>query len=177
MIESPVRILGLDPGLAALGWGVIDIAAGRPVHVAHGCVRTAPGAEVARAAEIVGKVDSFLAIYHPTAVVAEAYVAGGYDRRAGRPSQASSIGVARVVGELAGLARARSLPWAEYPAAVWKPAILGRARDRAPRQAEQHAIRLRCGVWPRTDHAACALGVALYHAGELRLAMRQENAR
>jgi crossover junction endodeoxyribonuclease RuvC len=42
-----IRILGLDPGLAHMGWGVIDVAGSRLTHVAHGVIAT-------RAAEGLG---------------------------------------------------------------------------------------------------------------------------
>ena len=40
-----IRILGLDPGLAQMGWGVIDVSGSRLAHVAHGVIatRTASG--------------------------------------------------------------------------------------------------------------------------------------
>ena len=35
---ATIRILGLDPGLSRMGWGVIDMAGTRLAHVAHGVV-------------------------------------------------------------------------------------------------------------------------------------------
>ena len=35
-----IRILGLDPGLAQMGWGVIDVSGSRLSHVAHGVIAT-----------------------------------------------------------------------------------------------------------------------------------------
>ena len=35
-----IRILGLDPGLAQMGWGVIDVSGSRLAHVAHGVIAT-----------------------------------------------------------------------------------------------------------------------------------------
>ena len=37
-----IRILGLDPGLSAMGWGVIDVEGSRLAHVAHGVIVTKP---------------------------------------------------------------------------------------------------------------------------------------
>ena len=39
-----IRILGLDPGLAQMGWGVIDVSGSRLAHVAHGVIVTKPAA-------------------------------------------------------------------------------------------------------------------------------------
>src|SRR5436305_12583108 len=37
---NSIRILGLDPGLAQMGWGVIDVSGSRLAHVAHGVIAT-----------------------------------------------------------------------------------------------------------------------------------------
>ena len=37
-----IRILGLDPGLSAMGWGVIEVSGSRLGHVAHGVIATKP---------------------------------------------------------------------------------------------------------------------------------------
>ena len=34
------RIIGVDPGLASTGWGVIEAANGRLIYIAHGCIET-----------------------------------------------------------------------------------------------------------------------------------------
>lgn len=40
-----MRVLGIDPGLRNLGWGVIDVAGARLTHVANGICHSAPGEE------------------------------------------------------------------------------------------------------------------------------------
>ena len=40
-----MRVLGIDPGLRNLGWGVIDVAGARLSHVANGICHSAPGEE------------------------------------------------------------------------------------------------------------------------------------
>lgn len=42
MTQNPRRILGLDPGLRLMGWGVIDSIGNRLIHVAHGTVKVDP---------------------------------------------------------------------------------------------------------------------------------------
>jgi crossover junction endodeoxyribonuclease RuvC len=37
-----MRVLGIDPGLRATGWGVIDVADGRLAHVANGVIKPSP---------------------------------------------------------------------------------------------------------------------------------------
>ncbi|WP_309667048.1 crossover junction endodeoxyribonuclease RuvC, partial [Tabrizicola sp.] len=38
-----MRVIGIDPGLRNLGWGVIDVAGARLSHVANGICRSSPG--------------------------------------------------------------------------------------------------------------------------------------
>lgn len=161
-----MTILGLDPGLADCGWGVIRTA---PLaHVAHGCIHTrAGGTESSRVEAVTLAVADLMARYALDAVAVEAYVAGGY-ARGGRPRQSSSIAVARVIGAVCELCRARGLAAAEYSAATWKPAVRGRGK-RA--WGMGWAVKLRLGLErePKPEHAADALGVALFHEGLARV--------
>ena len=38
MSTAPIRILGIDPGLRRMGWGVVEYGSGRLRHVANGLV-------------------------------------------------------------------------------------------------------------------------------------------
>ena len=46
-MTTPVRILGIDPGLRHTGWGVIEQAGSRLTHIAHGVVRIDPALSLA----------------------------------------------------------------------------------------------------------------------------------
>ena len=54
-MSGMIRIMGLDPGLSAMGWGVIAVSGSRLAHVAHGVINTKPalglGPELSRALE------------------------------------------------------------------------------------------------------------------------------
>ncbi|MEO0917503.1 MAG: crossover junction endodeoxyribonuclease RuvC, partial [Pseudomonadota bacterium] len=47
-----MRVMGLDPGLRALGWGVVDVSGPRLRHVANGIIRTSSGPLGARLARL-----------------------------------------------------------------------------------------------------------------------------
>ena len=38
-----MRVLGIDPGLATMGWGVVDAGARNPVFISCGIISTPPG--------------------------------------------------------------------------------------------------------------------------------------
>ncbi len=41
-MAAAIRILGLDPGLAHMGWGVIALEGSRLTHIEHGVIATKP---------------------------------------------------------------------------------------------------------------------------------------
>ena len=44
---SRVRVLGIDPGLASVGWGVVETDGARLFYRGHGCITTKAGTDVA----------------------------------------------------------------------------------------------------------------------------------
>ena len=72
-----IRILGLDPGLAHMGWGVIDVAGTRLTHVAHGVIatKTADGLGV-RLMRLHRELEGVIAELRPVSIAVEqAFVA------------------------------------------------------------------------------------------------------
>src|SRR5512135_30818 len=117
MIAS-IRILGLDPGLARMGWGVIAVSGSRLNHVAHGVIST-------RAADGLGlrllalhqAVAGVIAEHRPTAIAVEqAFVAKD-------PSAALKLGHARAIALLA--AAQADLEIAEYAPNHIKKCVVG----------------------------------------------------
>ncbi len=161
-------VLGLDPGLAAMGWGVVrwNIRAQAPEHVAHGCLRTTSDAPMLRRVEQLSReLRGLLGTHAPDQCAAEAWI--WYGRAAGAGTH-----VLRVCGAIAGIATDRGLPYAEYSARAVKLAVTGSANGEklAVQRAVQKALSL--GKLPRPDHAADALAVALTHLAALRASVR-----
>lgn len=68
---TTVRIVGIDPGSRATGFGVIDVDGPRQRYVASGCVRTADGTHVARLEQIFHTLGEVFARYQPQEVALE----------------------------------------------------------------------------------------------------------
>src|SRR5471032_275619 len=67
-----IRILGLDPGLSAMGWGVIDVAGSRLSHVAHGVIATKPAAGLAmRLMALHRELSAVIQAHAPAAIAVE----------------------------------------------------------------------------------------------------------
>ena len=151
-----IRILGLDPGLSAMGWGVIAVSGSRLAHVAHGVINTKPSIGLgARLMELHRVLGTVIAEHGPTAIAVEqAFVAKD-------PSAALKIGHARAVALLA--AAQAGLEIAEYAPNQIKKCVVG-AGHAGKEQVQFMVKRLlpACGV-TQAD-AADALAAAIAHA-------------
>jgi crossover junction endodeoxyribonuclease RuvC len=157
-------ILGLDPGLAALGWGVVVVEGTRPRWRAHGVLRTAPqpgrtkGVDLAARLEVLAvQVAALLEAHQPQRAAMEEF------RYYGR-GVTSSLQLANVTGMLREALRTREVPLAEYAAQTLKATVA--ADTRASKAAVQRAVQRLLGLPkpPRPTHAADALAAALTHA-------------
>ena len=151
-----IRILGLDPGLAQMGWGVIDVSGSRLPHVAHGVIatKTASGLGV-RLMTLHRELALIIQNHAPAAIAVEqAFVARD-------PQAALKLGHARAIALLAG-AQA-GLEIAEYAPNHIKKCVVG-AGHAGKEQVQFMVKRLlpACGV-TQAD-AADALAAAIAHA-------------
>jgi crossover junction endodeoxyribonuclease RuvC len=151
-----MRLIGLDPGLRATGWGVIEFHEGKLVHVADGTVISDSGASIAqRLVQLYNGIDAVIVEYAPeAAAVEETFV----NRN---PQTTLKLGLARGVVLLAP-ARA-GLPVAEYAANHVKKAVVG-AGHAAKAQVQMMVRTLLPKAAIGTADAADALAVAICHA-------------
>jgi crossover junction endodeoxyribonuclease RuvC len=150
-------VLGIDPGLAATGYGVIRCEGSRVRHVTHGAIRTSPR-------DAVG--ERLLQLHEQLLAVIEAHrpEGAGIETVYFSKNSSSAIPVAQARGViLLTLAQCR-VSFAEYTPAALKQAIVGRGK--AEKLQIQEAIRMLFNLpeLPTPDHAADALAVALCHA-------------
>lgn len=151
-----MRIIGLDPGLRATGWGVILADGNRLSHVAHGTIRTNPDDELAwRLRTVHDALAEVLAAWQPqAAAVEETFVNKN-------PSSTLKLGQVRGVVLLA--PALAGLPVAEYAPTVVKKAVVG-AGHADKDQVHAMVKRLLPGVTVTGADAADALAVAICHA-------------
>ena len=159
--EKPecIRILGIDPGSRATGYGVIDKAGDQFHFVTCGVIRTSPRLGLPeRLKEIYDGVSEVIVKHDPVrAAVEDIFMAVN-------PSSALKLGHARGVIILA--AMQHGLPVSEYSPRVIKQAVAGYGQ--APKAQVQQMVRvlLRLSAPPSHD-AADALAVALCYANHL----------
>jgi crossover junction endodeoxyribonuclease RuvC len=159
-----VLIIGLDPGLACTGWGVIAAEGNRLSHIANGQVRTDPKAPLAarlvRLEEELGRV---IEAHAPAEAACEEIFLNE------NPQSTLKLGQARGVVLLA--AARRGLPVGEYAARLVKKALVGTG---AADKIQVHAMvqRLLPAAKIAGADAADALAVAITHAHHLATARR-----
>lgn len=154
-MSSAIRILGIDPGLNATGWGVISQDGTRLSLIAHGVIK-APAKDVMarRLCFIHDAVEALLEEHQPhEAAIEDQFVAAN-------PGSALKLGQARAAAMLAP-ARA-GLPVGEYAPRLIKKAVVGTgAADKA--QVAAMVSVLLPGAKAVADDAD-ALAIAICHA-------------
>jgi len=150
-------VLGIDPGLANTGYGVVARRDGRMVALDGGVIRTRGEApHERRLAEIHAAVDALLLEHEPDAVALEELYFGQNVRTG------FAVGQARGVVMLA--AGQRAVPCAGYTPQQVKGAVCGSGRAEKGQVARMVQTLLDLPEEPRPDHAADALAVAICHA-------------
>jgi crossover junction endodeoxyribonuclease RuvC len=162
-----MRVIGIDPGLRNLGWGVIDTDGARISHVANGVLH-GEGVELAeRLLVLFDGLTEVVARYAPeTAAVEKTFVNRD---GVGTLKLGQARGVALLVPARAGL------PVGEYAPNQVKKTVVGVGH--AAKQQVDHMVRLQLpGVEIDGPDAADALAIALTHAHFTRASGRLEAA-
>ncbi len=152
-----MRILGIDPGLATMGWGVVDVTQGYPAYVAHGVITTKPDiAFPERLVSIRREVESLLTAYQPDEIVFEELFF------ARNVTTALTVGAARGVAITACAAYTDQL--FEYTPMQIKLAVVGYGHAEKQQVQQMLKMILKLPDIPRPDDAADAVAAAVTHA-------------
>jgi crossover junction endodeoxyribonuclease RuvC len=148
------RIIGVDPGLASTGWGVVEYAGSRLRYIAHGCIETP--ASQGRGERLFFIYRSFVKIlqtYRPAESAMENLYFG--------KNISSAMAVAEARGVLAMALAQRALPIMELTPNAIKKAVVGESSAGKTQIQDMVRLILGLGEIPKPDHAADALGAAI----------------
>ncbi len=152
-----MKVIGIDPGTASCGFGIVHQSDGRLKAIDHGWWKTSAGERPeARLKTIFDAVVELVEEHRPDAVaLEESFV--GVDART-----ALSVGQAR--GAVMVAVANAGVECAEYPPARVKQVVCGYGR--AEKQQVQRMVKAILGLQaePTPTHAADALAVAICHA-------------
>ena len=155
-LPRPTRIIGIDPGLRHLGWGIIESEGSRLIFVACGALKTDAKANLGeRLRQLHEGLTAIIAAHHPDEAAVEQTFVNRDPQSALKLGQAR--GIALVVPALAGLSVA------EYAANVVKKTVVGAGH--ADKNQIAAMVRL---LLPKSNaqsaDAADALAIAITHA-------------
>ncbi len=152
-----MRIIGIDPGTATTGFGVIDVTAGTFKMVDAGVISTKPDVAMPdRLNMIYEDLTELVAELRPEQLAIELLFFGT------NVTTAISVGQARGVALL--VAARAGLPIAEYNPMQVKQAIAGYGGAKKPQMQEMVKRLLNLNAIPKPDDAADALAIAMTHA-------------
>ncbi len=160
-----MRILGIDPGLAIVGWGVLDYEAARFRTVAYGALRTPAGISTEERLKMIydGMVE-LIGTYHPDSMAIEELFFTN--------NITTGIRVAEARGILLLAAHQAGLSIGGYTPMQVKQAVVGygKAEKKQVMSMVQRILALK--AVPRPDDTADALAIAICHghSGGSRLA-------
>jgi crossover junction endodeoxyribonuclease RuvC len=162
-------VLGIDPGLANTGYGVVAREGGRLLALEGGVIQTPAGLEMERRlASIAARVGELLAEHECAAMALEQLYFGQ------NAASAFAVGHARGVTMLA--AGERGVPCFSYTPQRVKSAVCGHGRAGKEQVARMVQTLLALPSPPGPDHASDALAVAICHLNGTPLADAVERA-
>lgn len=154
-----MRVIGIDPGLRNLGWGVIEVDGPRLRHIANGIIHSVGDDLAARLSVLFDQLTAVLAAHRPDAAAVEQTFVNKDAVATLKLGQAR--GIALLVPAQAGLTVG------EYAPNAVKKAVVGVGH--ADKVQVQHMVRLQLpGVDLAGPDAADALAVAICHAHHLQ---------
>lgn len=150
-------ILGIDPGLAIIGWGVVEYKASRFRTIAYGALRTPAGIPTEdRLSLIYDGMKQLLETYHPDVMsVEELFFTNNIT---------TGIRVAEARGVILLAARQAKVPMEEYTPPQVKQAVVGYGNAEKAQVMAMVTRILGLKEIPRPDDTADALALAICHA-------------
>ncbi len=159
-------ILGIDPGYAIIGWGVIRYERGRFIPVDFGAITTPAGMPFNRRLEVIyDEMTALLSRHTPDAVAVEKLYF--------QNNQKTAIDVAQARGVTMLAIHKSGVPVFEYTPLQVKSAVTGFGQAQKPQVMEMTKRLLRLKAVPKPDDTADALAIAICHAQYGGTALKQ----
>ena len=150
-------ILGIDPGIAIVGYGVIEYKNSRFVTLAHGSIQTPAHTDVeARLEMIYDELDSIIKMYHPTEMAIEELFFN--------TNHTTMVPVAEARGVILLCAKRNGLRVAEYTPLQVKQSVVGYGRAVKKQVMHMVSVLLKLETTPKLDDTCDALAIAICHA-------------
>ncbi len=151
-----MRVLGIDPGYAIIGYGIIEYDNFRFKTVAYGAVTTTPDKPfLDRLCDIFDDISTLIAKYHPDCLSIEKLYFN--------TNTTTAIDVAQARGVILLAARRANIDVFEYTPLQVKQSITGYGRAEKRQVMEMVKNLLQLNSVPKPDDTADALALAICH--------------
>ena len=152
-----MRILGIDPGLAIVGWGVVEKRGMQCIPVACGAIRTPAHTRIEDHLLLIAKdMDTLISKYKPEEMAVEELFFTN--------NITTGIAVAEARGVILATAAHHGLRISEYTPPQVKQAVVGYGKATKRQVIEMVTALLRLPSPPKPDDTADALAIAYCHA-------------
>lgn len=156
-MDKAKRIIGIDPGFAIVGYGVIDYMQGRFKVVEYGAVTTKAHTEFTDRLEIIyDKLDEILKRLKPSQM--------GIEKLFFTTNQKTAISVAEARGIIQLCAVKNGVLISEYTPLQVKQAVVGYGKAEKMQVQQMTKTLLNLDKIPKPDDTADALAIAICHA-------------
>jgi len=147
-------ILGIDPGTARMGWGIVHKEGSDMIHIAHGCIVTSAKSNMAdRLLKIHNELDIIINDYKPeVAAVEKLFFGRNVD---------TAIPVAQARGVILLTLRLHNLPICSYNPSKIKESVTGSGRASKHQVQTMVKLLLNLNELPKPDDAADGLAIAM----------------
>lgn len=150
-------ILGIDPGLATIGWGVIESNGSHHKAIAYGSIITPAGISTEkRLLKLFDELNAIIIKYKPTVMAVEELFFN--------TNQTTGIRVAEARGVILLCAEQKGLELVEYTPLQVKQSVVGYGRAEKKQIITMVTMLLSLPKPPKPDDTADALAIAICHA-------------
>jgi crossover junction endodeoxyribonuclease RuvC len=150
-------ILGVDPGIAQTGWGVVDIIGQRYRPISFGVVKTPAGKPIEERIHMIANDIGSLAKEHGVQAVSMEDIFFA-------KNVSSAIGVAKVIGAIIQQLSSQQVPVRLFTPLQIKLAVTGYGTAEKHQVQEMVRLLLKMDKVPSPDHAADSLAAAICFA-------------
>ena len=162
-----MRVIGIDPGLRNLGWGVVDVAGSKITHVGNGVCKSSTGTLAERLLELHEQLTDVMRVHQPTTSAVEKTFVN--KDGAGTLKLGQARGICLLVPAQAGLYVA------EYAPNTIKKVVVGVGH--ADKKQVEHMVRMQLpGISFVGPDAVDALAIAMCHAHHSQFSGKLEAA-
>lgn len=150
-------ILGIDPGIATIGFGLVAADRGQTQMLRYGAITTPAGVPLSKRLYQIGNdMESLIGQLHPDVISIEELFFNN--------NITTGIAVAHGRGVILYAAEKCGIPLFEYTPSQVKQAVVGYGKAQKHQVMEMTRMLLKLKAVPRPDDAADALALALCHA-------------